>query len=152
MQRLIALILVLVLNACGASDETSGETPYSPAPIRLEGSQWVVTEYRTESGDLAGVMKGSELTMTFDADGKVTGSAGCNRYFASYTLEADAVRFTLPGATRMFCGEPVGLMDQEFRFLSLLEKVAGLRVEGGNLSLEEDSGQPALVLTPLGKL
>ena len=164
MQRLIALILVLGLNACGAPDETSdrtsdetsgetsGETSSSPAPIRLDGSQWVVTEYRTESGELAGVMKGSELTMTFGADGRVTGSAGCNSYFASYALQADGVRFGLPGATRMFCGEPAGLMDQEFRFLSLLEKVAGLRLEGGNLSLMEDGGQPVLVLAPLGNL
>ena len=148
MQRLIALILVLAVGACGASDETTG----SPEPIRLDGSQWAVTEYRAEGGDLAGVMKGAELTMAFGADGRVTGSAGCNSYFASYALEADGVRFGLPGATRMFCGEPAGLMDQEFRFLSLLEKVVSLRLEGGNLSLLEDSGQPALVLAPLGNL
>lgn len=117
--------------------------------MRLDGSQWTVTEYRAEEGGLAGILDGSAVTLTFGADGRATGSAGCNSYSASYVLNADSLGFGLPAATRMFCGEREGLMDQEFRFLFLLEKTAGMRLQEGTLSLLDESGQPLLLLQPM---
>jgi heat shock protein HslJ len=64
-------------------------------------------------------------------------------------VDTDGLRVGLPGATRMFCGEPGGLMDQEIRFLFLLEQAAGMRRQEQTLSLLDESGEPLLLLRPM---
>jgi heat shock protein HslJ len=135
---------IVFLCGCATSNEPSG----IPAPLELDGSHWAVTEYRADDGGLVSVLPESEVTVAFDAGARITGSAGCNAYFASYTLDSEGLRFGAPGATRRFCGEPSGLMDQEFRFLALLEQVAGMRLAGGTLRLLSDSGEPLVMLVP----
>jgi len=138
-------ILFVVLGACGGSDESSGD----PAPVRLDGTRWTVTEYLAEEGGLVGVLDGTGATLIFGDDARVTGSAGCNSYSASYAVGADGLSVGLPAATRMFCGEQDGLMDQEFRFLFLLEQAAGMRRQEETLSLVDESGEPLLLLRPM---
>ena len=145
MQRLMTGVLVLVLGACGGPDESSDD----PAPVRLDGTQWTVTEYRAEEGGLVGVLDGTRVTMIFGDDARVTGSAGCNGYSASYAVGAGGLSVGLPAATRMFCGELDGLMDQEFRFLFLLEQAAGMGWQAEALILVDESGEPLLLLRPM---
>ena len=145
MQRLMTGVLFMALGACGGFGESSGD----PTPVRLEGTQWTVAEYLAEEGGLVGVLDGTRVTLIFADDARVTGSAGCNSYSASYAVDADGLRVGLPAATRMFCGDQDGLMDQEFRFLFLLEKAADVRRKEETLSLLDDNGEPLLLLRPM---
>ena len=145
MQRLMTGLLLMALGACGGFDEASN----APVPVQLDGTQWTVAEYLAEEGGLVGVLDGTQVTLIFGDDARVTGSAGCNSYSASYAVDTDGLRVGLPAATRMFCGEQDGLMDQEFRFLFLLEKAAGVRRQEETLSLVDESGEPLLVLRPM---
>ncbi|MEE9100596.1 META domain-containing protein [Pseudomonas nitroreducens] len=63
----------------------------------------------------------SHITLTLDGKGRAYGSAGCNHWFASYTLEGDKLTFGQPGSTRKMCAE--ALMEQEGRFLQMLHDV-----------------------------
>ena len=63
----------------------------------------------------------SHITLTLDGNGRAYGSAGCNHWFASYTLEGDKLTFGQPGSTRKMCAE--ALMEQEGRFLQMLRDV-----------------------------
>lgn len=63
----------------------------------------------------------SHVTLTLDGKGRAYGSAGCNHWFASYTLDGDKLTFDQPGATRKMCAE--ALMEQEGRFLQMLRDV-----------------------------
>ena len=63
----------------------------------------------------------SHLTLTLGTDGRAFGSAGCNHWFASYTLKDAELRFSQAGSTRKMCAP--ALMEQEARFLTALEKV-----------------------------
>jgi heat shock protein HslJ len=63
----------------------------------------------------------SHLTMTLGADGRAYGNAGCNHWFASYTLEETTISFGTVGNTRKLCAP--ALMEQEQRFLQALGKV-----------------------------
>lgn len=63
----------------------------------------------------------SHLTLTLANDGRAYGNAGCNHWFASYTLEGDRLSFGKVGKTRKLCAP--ALMDQEKRFLQALETV-----------------------------
>ncbi|MDH4567724.1 META domain-containing protein [Pseudomonas sp. BN414] len=63
----------------------------------------------------------SHLTITLGDDNRAYGNAGCNHWFASYTLEGDKLTFGMPGSTRKMCAP--ALMEQEQRFLDSLGKV-----------------------------
>ena len=63
----------------------------------------------------------SHLTITLGADGRAYGSAGCNHWFAAYSLKAQQISFSQAGSTRKMCAP--ALMEQENRFLNALSKV-----------------------------
>ena len=67
---------------------------------------------------------GKPITMTL-ADGRASGSAGCNSYSAPYQLSArEGIRFGQAAVTRVLC-EPAAIMEQERRFLEILSIVRG---------------------------
>ncbi|MDH1728890.1 META domain-containing protein [Pseudomonas chengduensis] len=83
----------------------------------------------------------SHLTVTFAADGRAHGHAGCNHWFAGYTLKDDAVRFETPGSTRKMCAP--SLMEQEQRFLAALAEVQRWDFNDiGQLQLWPATGKP----------
>ncbi|OEC35240.1 heat shock protein HslJ [Pseudomonas cuatrocienegasensis] len=61
----------------------------------------------------------SHLTMTLGSDGRAYGNAGCNHWFASYSLEGERLTFGPAGSTRKLCAPAI--MEQEARFLASLE-------------------------------
>ncbi|AZL67444.1 MULTISPECIES: META domain-containing protein [Pseudomonas] len=63
----------------------------------------------------------SHLTLTLANDGRAYGNAGCNHWFAPYTLNGEQLSFGKVGKTRKLCAP--ALMDQEKRFLQALETV-----------------------------
>ena len=83
----------------------------------------------------------SHLTITFAADGRAHGTAGCNHWFAGYNLKDDAIRFETPGSTRKLCAP--ALMEQERRFLEALGQVQRWDFNViGQLQLWPASGKP----------
>ena len=93
--RFVPLILVvLLLAACnGSSDEaadTTVATTTTAAPTTTEPStsveapeladtSWNVIAYRLPDGSITNVIA-RDVTISFSADGHVSGSAGCNSY------------------------------------------------------------------------
>ncbi|MBA1230538.1 META domain-containing protein [Pseudomonas viridiflava] len=63
----------------------------------------------------------SRLTMTLGADGRAYGNAGCNHWFAPYTLRDGTISFGALGKTRKMCAP--ALMEQEERFLKSMSSV-----------------------------
>ena len=80
-------------------------------------------------------LAGTEITASFDEDGRLSGSAGCNDYTATYTTDRSAIEIAQPGATRKACTEPDGVMEQEAAYLAALPKAARFAVGGGTLEL-----------------
>jgi heat shock protein HslJ len=97
------------------------------------------------------VLPGGGVTAIFTAaeepaSGRLAGRAGCNQYSASFTLSGkDALKVSAAIATRMFCGEPSGIMEQEAAFLKALEAVSRYRIEGEKLHLSDDAGAHELI-------
>ena len=72
------------------------------------------------------------------ADNTVTGSAGCNNFFAPYTLSGDSFSTGPFGLTRMMCAEST--MQIEQTFLAGLENVQDYQIIGSHLEIQTDSG------------
>lgn len=76
-------------------------------------------------------------TITFE-DGRASGFAGCNRWFASVTRDGDALSFGQAGATRMACAEPA--MAAEQRFFDVINATRVARIVGEELLLIDEAG------------
>ncbi len=116
------------------------EVPAAP----LTGTLWTLESYSLEGDVVSSVIAGTTVTAEFAPDGNVTGSAGCNRYFAAYEVSGKTMTIGPAGSTKMYCGEPEGIMEQEARYLSLLESVAGCRIDGDRLDLLDEAGKTLL--------
>jgi len=66
------------------------------------------------------------------AEGRATGSNGCNRFMAGYVVEADRIRFSPAAATRMACP---GAEELARRFDDVLASAVRWRVLGEQLEL-----------------
>jgi heat shock protein HslJ len=81
------------------------------------------------------------LTLRLDADGRASGSSGCNSFTASYELGSKE-RFTLGpiASTRMAC--PPAIMEQETRYLSILDAAESYSVyASGSVSVIAPDGR-----------
>jgi len=105
----------------------------------LEGKTWALESYG-DPDDPTSVIADTSVTAQFAA-GQVNGSAGCNNYFGSYEVGQESIAFGPVGATRMWCEEPAGRMDQEFAYLEALGKAERYEVKDGKLTITCTDGQ-----------
>lgn len=84
---------------------------------------------------LAENVKGNTPTLVIE-NGKISGNAGCNRYFGTLVLDAKTGSFqsSQVGATRMACEN----MSVENNFLKMLEQANKYNVSGNTLELYKD--------------
>jgi heat shock protein HslJ len=131
---LALLIMSLVISACSAqgTDEPSAS---------LIGS-WNLTSYGPTGSPVA-VVEDSEAGLTFNEDGTIAGTSGCNGFGGNYTVEGDQVTFSEVVSTLIACEEP--LMSQEEAVLRVLTNTASYAVEGNTITLTNN--EMVLVLT-----
>ena len=115
-------------------------------PQALAGTSWRVNAYNNGRQAVVSTLAGTSLTMRFGADGRVSGSAGCNQYGATYSFDGARLAIGPAAATRRMCAEPERVMEQEREFLKALETVASARFEAGRLELRTADGALALTL------
>jgi len=129
-------------------------------PLAADGPQTILVKMvkeQADSGDAAsifdqtwaltfidglGAIEGSKATFRVEENGKITGRAPCNGYFASAEIKGKEMTIAKPGATMMACEE--ALMKQEQAFFAAFEKVAGFKVENGALMLTAKDGRVLL--------
>ena len=109
-------------------------------PTTVTGTTWRLTGYNNGKGGFVSVLTGTEITALFDDDGQVAGSAGCNQYRASYSLEDDAITFGPAALTRKMCAEPARIMEQENAYLAALSSATIIHIEGDELLLTNGDG------------
>lgn len=116
-----------------------------PTP-KLAGTSWLVVGYNRGENAATPVLPGTDLTAEFGADGNVTGSAGCNDYFAPYTQDGAAITIGAAGSTRMSCPSPDGIMQQETQYLAALQSATSIEASGIELNLRNADGELVVVL------
>lgn len=119
---------------------------FAPQEQTVAGTGWRVTGYNNGRQAVVGVLAGTSLTMIFAADGKVSGSAGCNDYMGTYAQAGELLKFRPSATTRKMCARPEGVMQQEQDFLKSLQMVATARREGDRLELRGADGALAVAL------
>lgn len=99
------------------------------AQANLGGERWQLTELNGKR------MSNSRIYVEFDeGQMRVSGHAGCNRFFGGYELEGQSFTVAGVGSTKMACMRP-GSMETEREFLKALGSATRLRKNGTNLNL-----------------
>ena len=126
--RLLATVMLslLILNCTGAAE-------MSKKNRELSATSWWVEDIAGK-----GVVDRSHTTIEFDGAGGVFGDSGCNRYFGTFTVNADEISFGPLAGTRKACAG--ALMDQETRFYRAMELSTSWEVaETGLLYLRDEN-------------
>ncbi len=112
----------------------------------LADTSWDVISYNNGREAVVGLLLDTEITANFGVDGMVSGNAGCNNYFAGYTVDGENLSIEMPASTFMFCSEPPGVMEQENEFLAALQSAATYSVQGDQLMMRTADDQLALIM------
>lgn len=105
----------------------------------LIGSEWRPTLI----GKLS-IPEKANIFVQFKTDGKILGSGGCNRFFGTYDITENKIKFSPFGATRMACEKSV--MDLEMTFMMVFEEISAFEKDGINLTFFNTQGQPVIQL------
>lgn len=132
---LVAGLLLVVAHA----------TPVAAAG--LQDQDWRLAQYRTDAGLTEATEGGTRAVLRFE-DGRLGGSAGCNRLLGGYSLEGEVLTIAPNMAsTMMACPPP--LMEQEQAVIAALGQVAGYALTETGLALTDTDGDVLLAFTEL---
>ncbi|HET6581045.1 MAG TPA: META domain-containing protein [Methanoregula sp.] len=130
-----AMLITSLILAAGCTGQV-------PPGAQLNGTGWSLTGY-VHDGTPAQVLNGTTVTLVFDDARRISGSAGCNHYFASYEVKGTGITIGQAGSTEMYC-MTTGVMEQESTYLSLLGQAKTVTVDGDRLTLSDAKGTPVL--------
>jgi len=104
-------------------------------PEDLTRSPWLLVSYLDEEKGPTVVPPGSQVTLSFGEDGRLSGNAGCNDYGGTYQLDGGLLSIKGLVWTEKFCLAPPGVMDLEGKYLSLLPESTRYNIDGNELAL-----------------
>jgi heat shock protein HslJ len=134
---------VLVLNL----SLDSGSMIFEAQPsIALTGTSWLVQSYNNGAGGVTTLLPDTELTAAFGTDGTISGSAGCNTYSGTYTVEGTSISIGEVATTLRACAEDV--MEQEQAYLAALQASTQFQLTPDRLTLRNDAGATQVNMVP----
>ena len=111
----------------------------SKSPVEMPQMELTGTEWNLVSNQGNSLVADSQITLIFEEEGQLGGSAGCNSYFGGYEQNGFVFSITSPlGSTLMACEEP--LMNQETDYLTQLNKMEFIQMVDGRLLLVSSDG------------
>lgn len=137
MSRISIILAVALSGACG--QKPPAELPPQSAAAtntNIAERDWVLVVLGDRTAPVGPQQQPPTLRLT-PRDSRAAGFAGCNRYFARYSLRGDSLKFASPGATKMFCASAEQL---ERAFLAMIPEVVTYQVRDTVLTLSSGSG------------
>jgi heat shock protein HslJ len=120
--------------------------PKSAGPA-LDGD-WLVTAYNDGQGHLVAVGDGSVQVSV--ADGRISGTAGCNSFMGEIVVDANGLAIGPLMATKMAC-QPQELMDREAAVMAALQASTAVSSEDASLALLDAAGTVQVQLVPVDR-
>ncbi len=126
-----ALAALLATTLLGAALPAAAQDAADPALL-------VDVTWPLAALDGAAVPAEAAIDATFAADGSLSGSAGCNRFMGSYTLDGATISVAPLATTRMACDPET--MARESAFLDLLQAAATWSADGRSVTIVSAAG------------
>lgn len=112
------LLILLCITLAGVGCHSSKNM------AKLSGVKWTLVSLNGAEVQLSD--QNSEVFIQFnEAEKRVNGRAGCNRFFGNYEMEDSKLKFSPMGATRMACPD----LQIENAFFQMLEEVDSYKIK-----------------------
>ena len=126
-------------------------SPTPALPVQLTRNYWVLTTMAIQDG--TGITyPTTQISLTFNPDGSLTGYGGCNNYFGSSTLtgmttpKGNGMTISNIASSKKYCET---LTNQENMYLTILGKTMAYNVNGNQLSMTATTGDVLIYQTPV---
>ncbi|WP_298845982.1 META domain-containing protein [uncultured Salinicola sp.] len=132
---LFAAAVVVSVAGCASNPDDDSAATDANAPAASEalvGTYWKLMTLDGEPVPVADNQREAHLVL--DAQGRVSGSTGCNRLMGGYRLEGDTLTFTQLASTRMACPGEMATLEQGW--LATLSETAHYSISGQSLVLK----------------
>lgn len=124
MKSTLLISLITLVNGCSSANLSSNET------IMGQWKIFAIQEVQT--------LNKSTVTIEFNEENKVSGSASCNNFSSQYSKDNNSLTIASVATTRKMC--PPILMTQESKMLSTLTKVRRYQLINGLLTMYDQKG------------
>jgi heat shock protein HslJ len=121
------------------SDGDTELLTYEAISQELAGSEWELIAYNNGTGGFQSAVIDVPVTAFFDEDGTLSGSAGCNSYNGTWETDENSIEIGPLASTAMACAE-AELMDQETRYLAVLQEADTYRIDAATLEMFDAEG------------
>lgn len=122
-------MLFLALVSCKPQQVSTATSEPQPVSTSITNTEWKLIRLNGE--DVSALNPPITLLLNA-AQMKVSGFAGCNRFFAGYELNQSSLRFSAMGATKMYCQDKSPVED---KYLKALSEVQSFKSANGTLVL-----------------
>lgn len=133
MKHLVLLISVIVLKSCGSSQDVASAVNKTS----MTNNETISGSYALEYINTTNVSD-YNLSLEFDSKtNKISGFAGCNRFFGTYSTDGNTISISELGATRMMCKDEANAI--EHNMFQTIAKINKFELSNGTLSLKNDT-------------
>jgi heat shock protein HslJ len=126
------LLSAIILSACA-----------QPA-ASLAGTTWKLVSYGPADKQVQAA-QGQDFTLTLDAQGVISGNAGCNSFSGEYKAADGQFTTDKVASTMMACADP--LMQQESAVFATLNGTSKYTLDKDTLSISSSDGLSKLIYT-----
>lgn len=131
--------LLTVITCAAALTGCAGNGSGDNTPPTLQGTTWHLTQAGVPQA-MDPVPDSMTITLEIAGDEAVSGSAGCNNYRSSCTLNGQSIRFAPISMTKKMCPNPPDVMAWEQRFVTALAESTVYQLDGALLQLQGPEG------------
>ncbi len=146
---LVFLLAALAIPGCATAVKHNGventaEQSDAVATVLVNKTGWQLEKLASNDGHLQSLLPKTFITLYFEGE-RIHGNSGCNSYFGSYRAAAkdNSLAIGDTGFTMMACADAI--MQQERRYLYLLQHAASFRSQDNSLHLLDEAGNVVLV-------
>ncbi len=109
-----------------------------PANAPLVGTVWRLAGF-SDNATARSALAGSNATVAFSSDGRLSGTTGCNDLSGPYTTSGNAISIGPLAVTARACADPA-MMAQERDLLDALAAAVAYEIRGDRLTMTDTSG------------
>ncbi len=126
---LLSLGSLFLFPSCSVSASAKGKGD-------ITAKEWILVSVKSKDG-LSNLTPSNDSYPTLlISEGRASGSAGCNRFMGSVTVDGNSLKFDKMATTMMLCQDG---MDLEEAVLNIFGQANSYTVEKGNLLLKKDA-------------